>query len=155
LALKKLDDKKNGRARELAKSLEAIGYHDPSFAGGTEFVLGVVAFREAEAMEESSREHRYVVAANYLREAEHRALVDQRRKEWSYALGVSLYRMGSAIEARPFLEEAVRPVVSGRGEVMLAAAEHMEAAILLAETYLYLKEPERLKEALILNTGVV
>src|SRR4051794_23686311 len=55
LALTKLDERKNAQAREIAKALEATGFHDPSFAGGTEFILGIAAFREAAGVDETSR----------------------------------------------------------------------------------------------------
>jgi tetratricopeptide (TPR) repeat protein len=145
LALGRLDEGKNFQARELAKQLEEIDYHDPNFAGGTEFVLGMVAFREADGLDETAREQRYVLAAAYLREAEQRAIIDPRKPEWSYALGVSLYRIGSALEARELLEEAVESYAPGR----------TEAALLLADIYLYRKEPQVLQHALDLNTTVV
>lgn len=150
LALKKLDERKISQARELAKVLEATGFHDPSFPGGTEFILGIVAFREATdregtGLDETSREQRYVLAADYLREAEYRSIDDDRRPEWAYALGVSLYQIGSPNEARPFLQDAVKTYEPGR----------IESSLLLADIYLYLKDPERLQEALALNASVV
>jgi tetratricopeptide (TPR) repeat protein len=145
LALLRLDEGKNFQARELAKQLEEIDYHDPNFAGGTEFVLGIVAFREADGLDETAREQRYILAAAYLREAEQRAIIDPRKPEWAYALGVSLYRVGSALEARPLLEEAVESYAPGR----------TESSLLLADIYLYRKEPQVLQHALELNTTVI
>lgn len=144
-ALHLLDEGRLGRSREIAKRLEADDYRDPNFSGGTEFILGMVAFREADDQDETGREQRYTMAVSYLREAEQRALTDERRPEWAYALGVSLHRVGAVIDSRSLLEEAVQTYRPGR----------VEASLLLADIYLYLNEPETLNGALELNASVL
>ena len=143
-ALTRLDEGKEVRARDLASKLLEAGYRDPDFAGGTEFVMGIVAFREAEGLDEVGREQRFIVAASFLREAEERAVIDQRRPEWAYAFGVSLHQIGRALEARPLLEEAIRTYPPGK----------VPTSLMLAETYLHLNEPELLQKALDLNATV-
>lgn len=144
-ALARLDEGENVQARELAKQLEASNSHSPSFSGGTEFVLGMVAFREALQMDPTGREQRYILAANYLREADKRNIVEERRPEWAHALGVSLSRIGLASEARPLLETAVETFPAGR----------FEASLLLIEIYLDSGERELLEKALRLSDDMI
>jgi len=144
-ALRWLDERRDQPARSVAQSLEKINYQDPDFAGGVAFVLGIVAFREAAEYDEETREQRYVVAAGFLREAERLALVAERRPEWAFSLGLSLYRVGSADEALPLLEEAVQSFPAGK----------IEASLLLAETYLFLQNTAGAEKALAVNTAVI
>ncbi len=153
-ALELLDRRDNAnallRARNYAKQVEADELTEPGLAGATEYVLGIVAFRQAESLDEERREQQYVAAAEYLQEAERRAFVtsrgpDSRRPEWAFALGMSLHFIGSVTKSRPLLEEAVESYEDGK----------VEAAVLLAEIYLDLKTPKELKQALALNSVVI
>ncbi len=135
------------RAAKIATELKEIDYRDPDFAGALEFILGIASFRRAERAEgeTESRESLYEQAVRYLREAERQALHESWRPQWAYALGVSLLRLGSAVEARPLLEEAVETYPEGR----------TEAAMLLAGIYLDSNERSELERALQLNDGVL
>ena len=144
-ALKYLDENRNVPARLTAKRLEDLGYQDPDFAGGVAFVLGVVAYREADDLDEVGSEQRYIIAAGYLRQAEKLALIAERRSEWAYTLGMSLHRVGFVDDAAKYLEEAVR----------LKAAGRVEAALRLTETYLFQQTKSGAKRALELNTEVI
>lgn len=130
---------KNRRtARNLALSLQEKKFHDPDFPGASEYILGIVAFREGRAADESKREEHFAKAVEYLRDAERLALNSQYRPEWAYALGSSLHALGSPSDARPYIEEALdsRP---GR---------QRELTRKLIEIYLELKAPALEKEAL-------
>jgi hypothetical protein len=124
----------------IAKKLRKQGYRDSDFAGGTEFVLGVVSFRNAQGLDEAQRERRFLSAANELRKSEALALDKSRRPEWAFTLGSSLYEIGKATEARPLLEEAVygkEPYLPGR----------IEASTRLVDIYLDLKTEDVLLTA--------
>ncbi|MCH8230757.1 MAG: hypothetical protein IIA53_10545, partial [Chloroflexi bacterium] len=101
-----------------------------------------MAFRDAEEMNESSSEQRYLGASNFLRDAERRGLPPARRPIWAFALGKSLQSIGLADEARPILRQAVETYKPGK----------VEASMLLMEIYLDLMEPQVLEEALRFNT---
>lgn len=146
--LEKVDDiSSREQAREIAKELEQLGYRDPDFAGGVEFVLGIVAFRTAEDLDETSQEQQYLVAVQYLQEAERRALDATHRTEWAYALGTSFYRIGASNKARPLLEEALASYEPGPTRIRIA--------MLLTDIYLDVKGPEELERALQMNDEVI
>lgn len=126
------------QARELALELIRTGYRDPDFAGGVEYVLGIVAFRTAQDADEIRKEIYYVQAARKLRECERRALIATYRPEWSYALGVSLHELGNASAAMPLLKEALTTYPPGQ----------IDAAMRLIEITLELKSPAEIQSAL-------
>lgn len=132
-------------AGEVADYLQRIGYRDPEFPGGAEYVAGLVAFRAATGRDEAARDGQYRRAAHLLREAESRALDAARRPELVFALGVSLYHVGPPGEARPLLEEAVRTYPPGRAE----------AAVRLVELYLDEQTAADLDKALTLSTALL
>ncbi len=135
------------RAASIARGLSRIEYNAPEFPGGLEYILGVSEFREAEEMDEndSQREARYEIAAEYLVQAESRALVTEREPEWAYALGVSQYRIGSSAKARKKLERAFKEFEPGR----------IEAAMVLTNIYLEIKSPKLLDMAFEYNAKVL
>lgn len=149
LALKLLDDADTVanriQAREIARELEKMGYRDPEFAGASEFILGITAFRDAATLDEVARDQTYRVVVHHLREAERLAVVAPRRPEWAYALGVSLQHLGYWDEAQPLLAEAVESFPPGR----------VSASLLLTSIYLEGKDSEEFREALALNTAVL
>jgi tetratricopeptide (TPR) repeat protein len=148
-ALEQLDDRDDPQsrqqARDLAEELLAADISDPDFPGAVEFILGIVAFREAESQDEVAGISNYRLAVRYLDRAEKHALIDARRPEWAYALGISLYRLGQAAAALPLLEEAVADFEHGR----------VAASFDLTDVYLDLKTPDNLDKALALNTALV
>ncbi len=126
------------RARDIALTLQEEGYRDPEFAGGIEFVLGIVAFREAETDSEEVPGQGYQRATTYLRTARKLALNAGHRPEWSYAMGVSLYQLGFIAEARPRLEESLETFPAGK----------LRASTLLLNACLETRTPESLQAGL-------
>ncbi len=149
IALERIDqpDDLNARAdaRDIAVRLQEMDYQSPQFSGAAEFILGLAAFRDAEARGDNQPEQNYLLASRFLKEAERRELIETRIPEWSYALGVSLFRIGALSEAQPLLEQARETYAPGR----------TEAALLLTETYLDSKSRPLLKKALQYNTTLV
>lgn len=146
-ALRHLDAGEIEEARTIAQELEERGFHSTLLPGGVEFVLGMTAFHAAEADKETSGPAWYEVAAVYLKEAG-RALPEERRPTWCYALGKSLSMMGDTAGALPLLEEAVDTL----------AAQRLEASLLLAELLLETHDDndhEALPRALQLTTQVL
>jgi len=149
LALKYIDDKDDltarQRAREIAERLLEARFRDPNFPGALEFILGLAIFRDAQDVQDGARERDYLMAARYLLTADKRALAAERRPEWAYALGVSLFEIGSAERALPLLEEAVETYTEQRNATVLR----------LTDIYLDEKTPEALQKALKLNTEII
>ncbi|MFQ5733438.1 MAG: tol-pal system YbgF family protein, partial [Planctomycetaceae bacterium] len=132
-------------ARKLAVELHRSGFRDPSFSGGTEYVLGIVAFRRAQDAKADERERFYLRAAQKLRECEQQALSAEYRPEWSYALGVSLHELGNSPEALPLLQEAERSFPAGKAD----------AALRLIDVLRDRKQPGELRSALKLAEGLL
>ncbi len=135
------DTPKNRRqARNIALELQGLKYHDPDFPGAADYLLGIVAFRDALQAEEDKREERFTAAVHHLQDAERSALNSHYRPEWAYALGSSLHALGSTVQARPYIEEALK-TSSERTEELTGK---------LIEIYLELKTPALLQQALTL-----
>ncbi len=105
--LKLLDQKKFGPAKDIARSLKDQNYRHPGFAGVLEFMHGMAVFGLLESSADLSDRNPYRTVVTELREAERLALGKDRRAEWSYALGKSLYLLHESAAARPLLEEAL------------------------------------------------
>jgi tetratricopeptide (TPR) repeat protein len=108
-------------ARRLALQAEAEDFHDPEFPGAADFVLGVVASRGDE--HEADRSRRVALAIKLLRDAERQGLAEERRPEWSFALGMSLFAKGQFAQAKPLLEDAWISYPAGMLASGLALAE--------------------------------
>lgn len=132
------DLESRAEAIEIAKRLRNMDYRDPDFAGGTEFVLGIAYFRNAESLDDSQGERLYLSASTELRKSEQLALEKTRRPEWAFAFGSSLYEIGKATEARALLEEAVETYKPGG----------IAASTRLIDIYLDLKTEDVLLKAL-------
>lgn len=145
IALQHLDAGENEEAQKAAHKLEDAGYSSPEFPGGVAFILGATAFREAAHDEEAARDQKYMTAATQLKSAEQLTLIPERRPEWSFALGVSLHQIGSTDESIPLLQEAVETYPPGR----------IEAALMLADTFLLSHDKAVTEQALKLNTTVI
>jgi tetratricopeptide (TPR) repeat protein len=141
LALKLLDEKQLDRARTLAEQLHAEEYRDPDFSGGAVYVLGMTTFLQAATGDSQSREQQYVVAAGFLKEADHLTLAIDRRPAWAAALGEALHASGSLEESIPLLEEAVRTNAQAK----------LTAGMMLLDAYLEIRAPEHLDQALALS----
>lgn len=140
------DSPKNRRlARKLALELQEAKYHDPDFPGAAEYILGIVAFREGMQAEESKQEERFVAAIQYLKDAERLALNGDYRADWAYAMGSSYHALGSPVEARPYIEEALSS----------SPEKTHELAGKLIEIYLELKNPLQMPRALTLADNFV
>lgn len=144
-ALESLDGHHDQSARRIAAALQDKGYLDPDFPGGVPFVLGICAFREAGAYDDISRDKRYVSVVSLLREANRLSLPDERRPEWAFAIGISLYKIGLADEALPHLEEAVQTYSPGKHE----------ATLLLTQVHMDGRTRHNMEEALKFNTQLV
>lgn len=141
------DEEATGRetAREIARHLASIDYRDPRFSGAVEFILGIVAFRDARSLDDVGRIQQYKVAARYLQEAERRSVIPDRRPEWAHALGVSLFYLDAHAQARPLLEEAFSTFERGK----------TESAMLLADILIGDRTPESNRRAVELNDLVM
>ncbi|HAH48929.1 tetratricopeptide repeat protein [Gimesia sp.] len=136
------DSKTRNEALELAYSLKKQEYLDPDFPGALYFIFGIVAFRNAEELTGEAQDHQYLIASRYLKEAERRAIDQEHRPEWCYALGTSLYLTGSIQKARPLLEEAVNTYPQGK----------LNASLSLTDIYLDHRESAELNQAFELNS---
>ena len=145
--LRLLDEGQNLEYRELAQYLDSQEYRDPAFAGATEFILGIVAFREAEGLDAVGRGQQYQRVERLLRTAASEGLDAEasRKREWAYAFGTSLHHKGSATEALRHLNEAVKTYESGK----------IDASMQLTDIYLDLKTPEALEKVLKLSATVI
>lgn len=144
-ALRHLDAGELDDARTIAKELEADGFHDETFLGGVEYVLGMAEFLSlADALEEEVPAIK-AAAISYLQEAEHLGLSADRERPWAFALGSCLETTGQSTAAQPLLED----VASADGPHRHAAAA------LLIDLYLdpTWSNPERLARALELSTA--
>lgn len=139
------DNKTRSEAQKIAYALKKEDYQDPDFPGALYFIFGIVAFQNAEELTGESQEHQYLIASRYLKEAERRAIDQEHRPEWSYALGTCLYLLGSTKSSRPLLEEAIETHPSGK----------LKASMLLTDIYLDHKADLVLKKAFELNTDAL
>ncbi len=108
-------------------------------------MLGMCFFREAIAHDDVGRDLRYLTAANYLREVESQSIPEERRPEWAFAAGISLYRIGRADEAQPLLKEAVETYPPGKNE----------AGLLLTQVYMDGRSKHNMELALELNSTLI
>ena len=132
-------------ARRLAKSLQEKSFQDRRFPGGVAFILGMCAFRDAIAYDDVGRDMRYLTAASLLREVERQAIPEERRSEWAFAAGISLYRIGRADEAQSLLKEAVETYPPGKNE----------AGLLLTQVYMDGRSKHNMELALELNSILI
>lgn len=136
------DIKSRNEAQEMAYALKKTGYQDPDFPGALYFIFGVVAFRNAEELTGESQDHQYLIASRYLKESDKRAVDQEHRPEWTFALGTCLYLLGSMKEARPLLEEAIETYPPGK----------LKTSMLLTDIYLDDKKDAEIKIAFEMNT---
>ena len=132
-------------AKRIAQALQDKGYQDRTFPGGVAFVLGMCAFRDAIAFDDVRRDQRYMAAASLLREVENQSIPEERRPEWAFAAGISLYRIGRADEAQPLLKEAVETYPPGKNE----------AGLLLTQVYMDGRSRHNMELALELNSSLI
>ena len=145
VALRYLDEHRDQSARRIATALQDRTFQDPDFPGGVPFVLGICAFREAGAFDDVARDRRYMTAVSFLREADRQSMIEERRPEWNFAMGISLFRIGLADEALPLLKEAIESYPPGKHE----------AGQTLTQIYMDARTRQNMEEALKLNTEIV
>jgi tetratricopeptide (TPR) repeat protein len=145
VALRCLDERRDQSARRIATALQDRAFQDPDFPGGVAFVLGICAFREAGAFDDVARDRRYMTAVSFLREADRQSMIEERRPEWNFAMGISLFRIGLADEALPLLKEAIESYPPGKHE----------AGQTLTQIYMDARTRQNMEEALKLNTEIV
>ncbi|MCH9652931.1 MAG: tetratricopeptide repeat protein [Planctomycetes bacterium] len=136
------DQKTRNEAQEMAYTLKKMEYQDPDFPGALYFIFGVVSFRNAEELTGESQDHQYLIASRYLKEAEKRAVDQDHRPEWTFALGTCLYLLGAMKDSRPLLEEAIKTYPPGK----------LKTSMLLTDIYLDDKAEADLNQAFELNT---
>jgi len=134
-----------GKAARIGAELDRMNYRNPEFPGAPEYIQGIVEFRVAETLDEADREPAYRRAERFLTNAGFRALDQDHRPEWSYALGKSLFYAGDLRGAEARLQEAVESFPSA----------FVEAVTLLQEVYLHHRTVESLNQALVLNSTVL
>ncbi|HEY3969271.1 MAG TPA: tetratricopeptide repeat protein [Planctomycetaceae bacterium] len=139
------DRKLLATARRIALVLREQGYQDRNFHGGVSFILGMCFFREAIAYDDVGRDQRYLTAATYLSEVQRQSIPEERRPEWAFAAGISLYRIGRPDEAQPLLKDAVESYPPGRHE----------AGLLLTQIYMDGRSKQNMKAALELNSDLI
>lgn len=127
-ALELLAEGNNRDALRYIRPLDEMGYKDMDFAGGVEYVIGIIAFRDAEMPElpPSAKQRMYKMAIAYLREAERKTIDSTYHLEFSWALGTSLFRTGHTRESFPFLQSVFRE----------DETHQVDASFMLAEAYL-------------------
>jgi tetratricopeptide (TPR) repeat protein len=103
-ALAALDRGADGEAFALAESLAKRG----GLGGGLEFIQGIVALRQADALAESGRAADYAAALNHLERARDLGWPQGRQAEGWFQLGRCLLKVGRLIEARAALAQALR-----------------------------------------------
>lgn len=145
-ALENYQDKKSlVKAQKQALLLKKDDYQDPDFPGALYFIFGIVTFRNAEDMTGESQDKQLLSASRYLKEAERRAIDQEHRPEWCYALGVCQNLLGSTRQSRPLLEEAIQTYPPGK----------LKASMLLTDIYLDSKSESELQKAFDLNTAAL
>src|SRR5258708_17412863 len=82
---------------------------------------------------------------SFLREADGQWMIEERRPEWNYPMGISLFRTGLADEALPLLKEAIDSYPPGKHE----------AGQTLTQIYMDGRTRQNMEEALKLNTEIV
>ena len=108
-ALRLLDERSLGKARELAKELVGSPHLANNEMGGPAFVLGAATTYEAECCIDSQfRAHLYVSAEKYLAVAREHGFPPGREAEGMFLLGTSLYYSRQRHKSLSVLDEALR-----------------------------------------------
>jgi len=135
-------------AQRIARHLREINLRDPDFAGGPEYVLGMIAFRDGRQADAAEKDPHFLRAIEYLRESEQQALNERYRPQWHYALGISLFEVGNGLQAQQHLEAAIETYPPAK----------QPASLRLVDVYLDRNELRELRYALqlvddLLKTG--
>jgi tetratricopeptide (TPR) repeat protein len=140
-------------ARKIASELDALHYRDPSFMGALPFILGITDFRKAQKQNDRERVDSFRAAVRHLDQAASIGLDDEHRLECEFALGLSRSAIGDAIGAEEPLKRIVK--ISQGDNAPNPPHEFFEAAAALQESYLDLRRPQQLRQAIALNDLVL
>ena len=106
-AMAALDAARYEDARKIAESLRSQAHPSLDTLAGTALVLGVATAAEAEQSYPGQAARLYLVAAEYLDEANDRGFPKGWEAEGLYLLGKSLYASGQYPQCRPVLRDAL------------------------------------------------
>lgn len=137
------------QALEITDELEELGYVDPDFPAGLSFVRGMAAFHEARQFEGEEQQRRLIAAIEHFDHALPRGMPLERKKELTWALGVSLQTVGLSNRARNHLQ-----VAAGYGSEGVAdawPAGQVEASLLYMQNLIDSQSESDLQEALKVN----
>ncbi len=123
MALAALDGNNFAQARRLAEKLQRQGNLATEEWGGPDFVLGLVAVRDADAAMDTEKPAQYRAAAQLLQTAYDRGFPEGRQAEGLYLLGKSLCSSGAFAAGRPFLQAALRAGSPHAGQLHRLLAE--------------------------------
>src|SRR5580658_10372110 len=140
-------------ARKIASELDALHYRDPSFMGALPFILGITDFRKALKQNDRERVDSFRAAVRHLDQAASIGLDDEHRLECEFALGLSRSAIGDASGAEEPLKRIVK--ISQGDDTPNPPREFFEAAAALQESYLDLRGPSHLRQAISLNDLVL
>jgi len=140
-------------ARKIASELDALHYRDPNFIGALPFILGITDFRKAQKQNDRERVESFRAAVRHLDQATSIGLDDEHRLECEFAVGISRSAIGDAIGAEEPLKRIVK--ISQGDNVPNPPPEFFTAAAALQESYLDLRGPAHLRQAIALNDLVL
>ncbi len=140
-------------ARKIASELDALHYRDPNFIGALPFILGITDFRKAQKQNDRERVESFRAAVRHLDQATSIGLDDEHRLECEFAVGISRSAIGDAIGAEEPLKRIVK--ISQGDNVPNPPPEFFAAAAALQESYLDLRGPSHLRQAIALNDLVL
>ena len=140
-------------ARKIASELDALHYRDPNFIGALPFILGITDFRKAQKQNDRERVESFRAAVRHLDQATSIGLDDEHRLECEFALGISRSAIGDALGAEEPLKRIVN--ISQGDNVPNPPPEFFAAAAALQESYLDLRGPSHLRQAIALNALVL
>jgi tetratricopeptide (TPR) repeat protein len=122
-ALQALDNRSFAKAEVLAKQLREQGATSSEEMGGPEFVLGAATAYEAQNATDKERPKLYLLAAEYLKDANNRGFPPDRKEEGLYLLGKSLYESGQYRACRSVLLSALNTAQKNQAEIHAILAE--------------------------------
>ena len=105
-SMEALEQHKHAEALKLVRPLQTLNYLDVDFSGGVDYIVGMIAFHDAQLMEGASQQKMYQMTVNYLRESERKGIIKKYYPQLTYALGKSLYQLNKTIESFEVLSEA-------------------------------------------------
>ena len=131
---------------------------DPRMGGGVEYVIGMVAFRDARIERAPVNKVKYEMAISFLKEAHRKSLDAEHLNQWTLAMGLSLYHVGRLSEAIPYLQTIFDQNQITSSELSFALADcYLNPNTVLAKYYDLSEveqEIEKKKQAAICNEAI-